>query len=134
MQRIFLIRDGITSEGGISGRLIFGDQVLYTLEPNKDKPFHEGHPCIPAGKYIVELSMSARFKRILPILLDVPGREGIRFHSGDTVKDTHGCILLFSKLWPIGRGTSRKSESAFVKWLSDMAVSKEKVELTILET
>lgn len=49
---------------------------------------------IPAGKYEIILSMSIRFKKVLPLLLNVPNFEGIRIHSGNTSKDTSGCILL----------------------------------------
>lgn len=133
MQNIYLIRDGISSEGGVTGRLIFADSVLYTLEPSRTDPIHVGHPAIPAGRYKVGTSMSTRFKRMLPILFDVPGRTGIRFHSGDSVLDTEGCILLFQKYWPIGRGTSRKSENQFVEWLSKCAINKEDVWLRVID-
>ena len=49
---------------------------------------------IPAGRYKVELTMSNRFKRVLPILLNVPGFDGIRIHAGNTAEDTSGCILV----------------------------------------
>lgn len=56
------------------------------------KVMHE--TAIPAGTYKVAVSFSRRFKRDLPILLDVPGFEGIRIHPGNTAEDTSGCILV----------------------------------------
>ena len=37
---------------------------------------------------------SNRFKKMLPLLLNVKGFEGIRIHSGNSSKDTEGCILI----------------------------------------
>lgn len=49
---------------------------------------------IPTGRYQVIWSYSNRFKKCLPLLLNVPGYEGIRIHSGNTEADTSGCPLL----------------------------------------
>ena len=49
---------------------------------------------IPEGTYEVIVNVSARFKRKLPLLLDVPHISGIRIHRGNTDKDTSGCILV----------------------------------------
>ncbi len=49
---------------------------------------------IPAGRYEVVVTYSLRFKTMLPILLNVPGRSGIRIHAGNSEADTEGCILV----------------------------------------
>lgn len=55
---------------------------------------------IPTGKYKVTVTYSPRFKRMLPLVNDVPGFSGIRIHPGNTAEDTDGCIL-------VGENTSK---------------------------
>ena len=50
--------------------------------------------CIPAGTYQVRVSWSPRFQCLLPEIINVPGRTGIRIHAGNYPKDTTGCILV----------------------------------------
>ena len=49
---------------------------------------------IPALIYKVAVTRSPRFKRLLPVLQQVPGRTGIRFHRGSLPEHSKGCILV----------------------------------------
>lgn len=53
-----------------------------------------GETAIPEGLYDVTLSMSNRFKIVLPEVLRVAGFTGIRMHAGNKSKDTEGCLLV----------------------------------------
>lgn len=49
--------------------------------------------CIPTGTYTCKRVKSAKFGETFQIC-DVPNRDKILFHAGNTPRDTHGCILL----------------------------------------
>ena len=49
---------------------------------------------IPAGTYHLVRTFSPKFKKQLPLLEDVPDREGIRIHRGSIPEHSKGCILV----------------------------------------
>lgn len=54
----------------------------------------QNNTAIPKGVYDVQITFSNRFQTKLPLLADVPGFTGVRIHSGNSSKDTEGCLLL----------------------------------------
>ena len=73
---------------------IEGEYYCDTLEDTVREEKIAGKTAIPYGKYEVIVNRSPRFKRDLPLLLDVPYFEGIRIHRGNTAQDSSGCILV----------------------------------------
>lgn len=67
-----------------------GSPFCFTLEP----PQRQQHGRIAAGDYQVINYPSAKFKRMLPLLLGVPGRAGILIHAGNVPGDSAGCMLV----------------------------------------
>ena len=70
----------------ITGRLVIdGRYFCDTLE-------RVGYQ-IPALCYHIAVTHSPKFKRLLPIVQNVPQRSGIRFHRGTKPEHSTGCIL-----------------------------------------
>lgn len=100
-----LVRTEKTEESTIGNLYVNGIWEAFVLE-DKDRgltqsmPLDEikslkvhGKTAIPAGKYEVAITFSNRFQKYLPLLLNVPGYEGIRIHPGNTEADSSGCLL-----------------------------------------
>jgi hypothetical protein len=70
---------------------------------------------IPALCYHLAVTMSPKFRRLLPIVQNVPQRSGIRFHVGKVPKHSTGCILL----------PDRETENHFTNLLLDIQAHEE---------
>lgn len=121
---------------------IDGEYICDTLE-DKDRGLRQdmsleeineikvyGETAIPTGTYVIDMNnYSSKFGKKsfyvelcggkLPLLVDVPGFNGIRIHAGNTNKDTLGCILPgYNKA--VGKVLS--SRAAFTKLYQRMQV------------
>ena len=117
-----------TDTSTIGELLIDGLFECYTLEDVERPVKIKNETAIPKGTYKVIINQSNRFKRLLPLLIDVPGFEGVRIHSGNSNHDTEGCILVGQTRNKNYIGQSRK---AFDKLFKKMQVAKN-ITLTII--
>ncbi len=93
--KLDLRRLELTGQSTIGRLAVDGVDFCWTLEDVvRTGPKVYGQTAIPAGTYAMQLTLSPRFKRVLPLLVNVPGFEGVRIHPGNTAADTEGCILV----------------------------------------
>ena len=111
-----------TANSTIGELTIDGVLECYTLEDIERPVKIKGETAIPKGTYKIIINQSNRFKRLLPLFLDVPNFEGVRIHAGNTNHDTEGCIL-------VGRTRSNdfigQSKKAFDSLFTKMQKAKE---------
>lgn len=105
-----------TENSTIGEMTIDGVFECFTLE-DKERPVKiKSETAIPKGTYKVIINMSNRFKKLLPLLLNVPNFEGVRIHPGNSNHDTEGCILVGRTRSKDYIGQSRKAfDSLFLK-------------------
>ena len=96
----------------VRGCLRLGEQEVATLE-NADY-------IIPAGTYPIAVTWSPKFKRMLPLVLNVKGRSGIRFHRGTKPEHSRGCILVSAAM----------EQELTAQWLA-LQASNEPIKITI---
>lgn len=75
---------------------------------------------IPEGTYPVSVTFSPRFKRMLPLIGNVPGRSGIRIHRGTKPEHSKGCVLVSAVM----------EQQITAQWLA-LQASNEPIKITI---
>ena len=98
----------------VRGCLRLGEQEVATLE-NEDY-------IIPCGTYPIAVTWSPKFKRMLPLVMDVPGRSGIRVHRGTKPEHSRGCILVSAAM----------EQELTAKWLA-LQTANEEIKLVICD-
>lgn len=89
-----------------------------------------GETAIPTGTYRIIISYSNKFKKQMPLLLNVPGFAGIRIHSGNTEKDSLGCILV-GKNKAVGKVLESRDTYSKLFSILQEANKKETIKITI---
>ena len=111
MQIIRLIRSSRDGKA-VQGLMRVDGQEIATLE--------NAEYIIPIGTYPVHVTWSPKFKRMLPLLLNVPGRSGIRVHRGTKPEHSRGCVLV----------SAATEQELTAKWLA-LQASNEPIKITI---
>lgn len=89
----------------------------------------KGQTAIPVGIYTVLMTYSPKYQKIMPLINNVKGYSGIRIHSGNSAKDTEGCLLV-GKNTVVGRLTdSRITFNALFKKLQQKGSNKITIEI-----
>lgn len=86
---------------------------------------------IPAGTYKVIVTMSNKFGRELPLLVNVPHFLGIRIHRGNTSKDSSGCIIVGENKVKGTVINSTKYEIDITKKIKEAIANGENVEIIV---
>lgn len=120
------------------GELYINDKFFcYTLEDTiraEGIKVH-GETGIPEGTYKCELSMSSRFKRVMPMVYTESNKyelinkgisfKGIRLHGGNTISNTEGCILVAYKKLDANtiQGTAEHDLTKLLKGYSTITIN-----------
>lgn len=106
------------NEEGTYGVIIQDNQpICVTLE----RQWHNNQPdisCIPPGAYKCQKYSSEKFKDVWEIT-NVPNRTAILIHSGNSMQDTHGCVIVGREFTPFGVALSQMALADLRKLLPD---------------
>jgi len=118
------------------------DKICYTLEDKYREISGNsvvewkvpGRTAIPVGRYPLIVNYSNRFKRLMPLLVGVPGFDGVRIHSGNTHEDTEGCLLvglghMGMRVLTDSRLAAQRMDDLLHKWQVDGKPGKAEIEI-----
>lgn len=103
------------------GRVFIGGKLMcFSIEDEKRAVKVKGETRIPAGTYKVGLrhspKFSPKFGHEMLWVKDVPGFEYILIHTGNTEKDTEGCLIVGDTLGSLnGKRAVLNSKKAYNK-------------------
>ena len=105
---------------GVFGMLRYDGMKLFTVE----RPWSDNQrnvSCIPTGAYPLKLTHFIHGDYPAYELLDVPGRDSILIHIGNTMDDVRGCIAPGLMLGWVGKKWAVvESKLAFERFMEHM--------------
>ncbi|MFA5071143.1 MAG: DUF5675 family protein [Candidatus Pacearchaeota archaeon] len=116
------------------------EELCYILEDKCRQKFGEpftqatkvyGQTAIPYGTYEVVVNKSPKYGKLMPRLLNVPFYDGILIHSGNTDKDSSGCLICGKTKSADFVGESKKAFDEIVFPLLEKTLKTEKVFIEI---
>lgn len=115
-----LKRTALNPEFTLGELSIDGAFFCYTVEDTvRSGAKVPGKTAIAFGRYKLIVNMSNRFKKLMPLLIDVPNFEGIRIHSGNNASHSEGCIIVGMARTQDGVGMSRIAFTKLMDKLKD---------------
>lgn len=121
---LLLQRNSHDDNSSLGSLSIDGRPECYVVEDEPRLKKVKGETRIPAGRYEIKLKPASRFDarmtakygatwhRGMLWLQNVPGFEFILIHTGNTEKDTEGCLIVGRNKVPNGKGGGSVSGSA----------------------
>ena len=89
-----LLKRDVCAPGFTLGRLFVEGKMYGFTAEDEDRKLEETptakirkRTAIPRGLYRLTLSYSNRFKKVMPLIKDVPGFDGVRIHGGNYAGD-----------------------------------------------
>jgi hypothetical protein len=131
-----LIRTDFTDKSTIGELYAIDDKgteefLSFILEDKVREEKIKNETAIPYGQYKVVITHSPRFRRNLPLLLDVPNYSGVRIHPGNSASNTEGCLLPGTRKGTDFVFESKKAFDSLYKRIDKALKAGEEVVITI---
>jgi hypothetical protein len=131
MKRLRLVRVSEHS-GATMGVLCIDDMPEFVTLEEAWRDNERNISCIPVGRYKLRPKVSPSRGRVWQVM-NVPERDHILIHAGNTHKDTQGCILVGMQFGVLeSEAAILASKSAFQRFMTLMAGTPE-AELVIID-
>lgn len=129
-----LTRKTYTNNSTVGELEVDGSFQCFTLEDVAREFKIMGRTAIPAGEYDISFTYSPKYNKTYPLLDDVKNFTGIRIHSGNSDKDTEGCILVGTNKGVDWIGGSRTAfAELYEKFIGALSLQ-ERIKIKIIDT